>query len=147
MDKSLKVGEDEWREKEHEILSQKMGSLHLKTLRSYMSHLYGFLCQLEIKFQNEQWCTIPNRNKVWMCMKCMEWIIWESVVYFDWGIMMWNCGNCYVICEKRWWNSQTKMQAKLVSKSNHLKNRVLKNFPFQGSYHKLLLKPISNQSP
>ena len=47
---------------------------------------------------------------------------------------MWNCGNCYVICEKRWWNSQTKMQAKLVSKSNHLKNRVLKNFPFQGSF-------------
>ena len=27
------------------------------------------------------------------------------------------------------------------------KNRVLKNFLFQGSYHKLLLKPIFNQSP
>ena len=34
------------------------------------------------------------------------------------------------------------------SKSNQTKkNRVLKNFLFQGSYHKLLLKPIFNQSP
>ena len=98
--------------------------------------LNGFLCQQEVTFPSEQWCTTPNENREWMCMKCMEWMIGECVVYFDWGIMMWNCGNCYVICEKRWWNSQTKMQAKLVSKSNHLKNRVLKNFPFQGSDHK-----------
>ena len=34
------------------------------------------------------------------------------------------------------------------SKSNQTKkNRVLKNFLFQGSYHKLLQKPIFNQSP
>ena len=34
------------------------------------------------------------------------------------------------------------------SKSNQTKkNRVLKNFLFQGSYHKILLKPIFNQSP
>ena len=33
------------------------------------------------------------------------------------------------------------------SKSNQTKkNRVLKNFLFQGSYHKLLLEPIFNQS-
>ena len=30
---------------------------------------------------------------------------------------------------------------------NQIKNRVLKNFLSQGSYHKLLLKPIFNQSP
>ena len=36
---------------------------------------------------------------------------------------------------------------KLVLNQIEQKNRVLKNFLFQGSYHKLLLKPIFNESP
>jgi len=35
----------------------------------------------------------------------------------------------------------------LVMNQIKQKNRVLKNFLFQGSYYKLLLKPIFNQAP
>ena len=43
--------------------------------------------------------------------------------------------------------NQDRVGGELVLNQIKQKNRVLKNFLFQGLYHKLLLKPIFNQSP